>query len=139
MRARTFAHRGSPHRCRKGHHDAIVAPLRNPNADRLSPDSHNLFRIVGPHTSNQPIAALQDRLDEARFFGVIAEDSAELGYERVNTSSVTNVSDHTVRISALWRQHYRRVRQGTQTCITFGSRRTVPAGPVTLFRDGSTR
>ena len=52
---------------------------------------------------------------------------------RVNTSSLTNVSDHAARIrrslGTTWSPCSAR---HSKTCITLGSRRTVPAGPLTL-------
>ena len=54
---------------------------------------------VGGNPRDQPIAALRDRLDEARLPGIVTEDSSQFRDARVNTSSPTKVSGQTACIS----------------------------------------
>ena len=61
----------------KRRNDAAVALVRTSDAGRSPKRRHTLFRILGGHVSDQPIAALQDGLNEARFLGVVAKDSAQ--------------------------------------------------------------
>ena len=94
------------------------------------PGAARSCHCVGGNPRNQPIAALRDRLDEARLLGIVTEDSTQFRDGRASTRRRRRRCRARPPASAVpWaRPAPACAARHTSTCITFGSRRMDPVG-----------